>query len=189
MLSPMLPARGEYCAECSRRILPRHRRAAGAFNALPTTADSHAARRCDAIKAGAFSALAQQTPRRRRAAGLPPGLPERSVHSSPCPSLELPLCPFLGSPALGCLPPTPCTSHTLLPQLNGLKHRNLAFLRSPISPQPHIDLVQPASVLEQEREEGWREKGRRWEEREGGRECCEQEGGRTGRAVGLGGEL
>jgi hypothetical protein len=43
--------------------------------------------------------------------------------------------------------------------------------------------------LEQEREEGWREKGRRWEEREGGRECCEQEGGRTGRAVGLGGEL
>ena len=146
MLSPMLSARGEYCAECSRRILPRHRRAAGAFNALPTAADSHAARRCDAIKAGAFSALAQQTPRRRRAAGLPPGPPERSVHSSPCPSLELPLCPFLGSPALGCLPPTPCTSHTLLPQLNGLKHRNLAFLRSPISPQPHIDLIQPASV-------------------------------------------
>jgi hypothetical protein len=124
-----LLARGEWHAECSRRRLPRHRRAAGAFSALaqqtPTpqprctrTADSHAAA----------------------------ARPERSGHSSPCPSLELPLCPFFGSPALGCFPPTPCTSHTLLPQLNGLKHRNLAFLRSPISPQPHIDLIQPASV-------------------------------------------
>lgn len=71
------------------------------------------------------------------------------MHFSPCPGLDLPLCPFVGSLALGCLCPTPCTLHSLLPQLNGLKHRNLAFLflRSPISPQPHIDLIQPASVV------------------------------------------
>ena len=94
-----LPARGEWHAECSRRRLPRHRHAAGAFSALAAAADSHAGVTPPPRGRGRrVQCTRRRLPRHRRAAGAFSAL-------QPLPEPGAPSLPFLRLSCAWLLPP------------------------------------------------------------------------------------